>query len=56
MNVSVWGLTLRPDINESHEKFGVNKKGEIRFGLAAVKGVGINAVTAIITERNANYF
>jgi len=50
MGINVKG----PDINESHEKFGVNKKGEIRFGLAAVKGVGINAVTAIITERNAN--
>ncbi len=49
-----WINVKGPDINESHEKFGVNKKGEIRFGLAAVKGVGINAVTAIITERNAN--
>ncbi len=43
-----------PDINESREKFGVNKKGEIRFGLGAVKGVGANAVTAIIQEREAN--
>ena len=49
------GLTVKgPDINESFEKFGVSKKGEIRFGLAAVKGVGQNAVAAIIAERNAN--
>ncbi len=43
-----------PDINESIEKFGVNKKGQIRFGLGAVKGVGTNAVSAIIAERTAN--
>ena len=49
------GLTvLGPDINESSEKFSVNKKGEIRFGLGAVKGVGVNAVNAIIFERNQN--
>ncbi len=45
---------LGPDINESLEKFGVNKQGDIRFGLAAIKGVGANAVNAIIQERNAN--
>ena len=45
---------LGPDINESIEKFGVNSVGDIRFGLAAVKGVGLNAVKAIIDERNAN--
>lgn len=43
-----------PDINESWEKFGVNAKGEIRFGLGAVKGVGSNAVSAIISEREEN--
>ncbi|MDE6793474.1 MAG: DNA polymerase III subunit alpha, partial [Muribaculaceae bacterium] len=43
-----------PDVNESIEKFGVTKKGEIRFGLGAVKGVGSNAVNAIITERENN--
>lgn len=49
------GITvLGPDINESSEKFGVNAKGEIRFGLGAIKGVGINAVSAIIRERNEN--
>lgn len=45
---------LGPDINESIEKFGVNKAGSIRFGLGAVKGVGANAVKAIIDERMAN--
>ena len=50
MGISVKG----PDVNESWEKFGVNKKGEIRFGLGAVKGVGGNAVNAIISERQAN--
>lgn len=43
-----------PDVNESLERFSVTKKGEIRFGLAAVKGVGANAVTAIIRERKDN--
>lgn len=43
-----------PDINESVEKFGVPSLGQIRFGLGAVKGVGMNAVTAIITERDNN--
>ena len=45
---------LGPDINESIEKFGVNNKGEIRFGLGAIKGVGGNAVKAIINERDKN--
>lgn len=49
------GLDVKgPDINESVEKFGVNQKGEIRFGLAAIKGVGVNAVSAIIQERKTN--
>ena len=50
MGINVKG----PDINESIEKFSVNKKGEIRFGLGAVKGVGANAVGAIVSERNQN--
>ncbi|MDR1525753.1 MAG: DNA polymerase III subunit alpha, partial [Tannerella sp.] len=45
---------LGPDVNESHRKFGVNKKGDIRFGLAAVKGVGEGAVQNIIDEREKN--
>jgi DNA polymerase-3 subunit alpha len=42
---------LGPDVNESGALFSVNTKGEIRFGMAAVKGVGENAVESIITER-----
>ena len=46
--------TLGPDVNESYQKFGVNKKGEIRFGLAAIKGIGDAAALSIIGEREAN--
>jgi len=45
---------LGPDINESRTKFTVNKKGEIRFGLGAIKGTGEAAVDAIIEERDEN--
>lgn len=45
---------LGPDVNESAYNFAVNKAGQIRFGLGAVKGVGENAVSAIIDERNLN--
>jgi DNA polymerase-3 subunit alpha len=45
---------LGPDINESGFKFAVNKKGEIRFGLGAVKGIGEGAVEAIVSEREKN--
>ena len=44
---------LGPDVNESVPRFGVNAKGDIRFGMASVKGVGENAVSAIVNERNA---
>ncbi|BCS86020.1 MULTISPECIES: DNA polymerase III subunit alpha [Prevotella] len=43
--------TLGPDVNESYSKFGVNKKGEIRFGLSAIKGMGEGAALAIVKER-----
>ena len=49
MKVKVKG----PDVNESRAKFSVNKAGEIRFGLAGIKGVGLNAVQAILDERDA---
>src|SRR4030095_5995002 len=39
------------DLNESLKGFAVNKKGEIRFGLGGLKGVGEAAVESIITER-----
>ncbi len=45
---------LGPDVNESYRKFTVNKKGEIRFGMAGVKGVGDAAVEEIIREREEN--
>ncbi len=45
---------LGPDVNESQLKFSVNKRGDIRFGLGAIKGVGEAAVLAIIGEREKN--
>ncbi len=45
---------LGPDINDSELKFTVDKKGDIRFGLGAIKGVGENAVEKIIEERTLN--
>lgn len=50
MKITVKG----PDINESELNFTVNKKGEIRFGLGGIKGVGSGAVEAIVKEREAN--
>lgn len=48
MNIDI----LSPDVNESGVKFTVNKRGQIRFGLAAIKGVGEGAVDTIIQTRN----
>jgi DNA polymerase-3 subunit alpha len=45
---------LGPDINESLKGFAVNKKGEIRFGLGGLKGVGEAAVESIILEKEKN--
>ena len=50
MKISV----LAPDVNESGLNFTVNNKGDIRFGLGGVKGVGEGAVEAIISEREKN--
>lgn len=47
---------LGPDINESNVKFAVNKKGEIRFALSAIKGVGEAAVEGIVEERKNGPF
>ena len=47
MKISV----LAPDVNESEMNFTVNSKGDVRFGLGGVKGVGEGAVEAIIRER-----
>jgi len=50
MGVSV----LCPDVNESAYKFVVNKQGEIRFGLGAVKGVGEKAIEVMVEDRKEN--
>lgn len=50
MNLKVLG----PDINESEYKFTVNDKGEIRFGLGAIKNMGESAAAAILQERKEN--
>ncbi|RTQ50269.1 DNA polymerase III subunit alpha [Hymenobacter gummosus] len=42
---------LGPDVNESVLKFNVNEKGQIRFGMAAVKGAGEAAIENIVAER-----
>jgi DNA polymerase III subunit alpha len=43
-----------PDVNESGVNFSVNKKGDIRYGLGAVKGIGEAAVESLIVERKKN--
>lgn len=48
MHINVKG----PDVNESFTAFGVNKQGDIRYGLAAIKGIGVNVVNEIIRARN----
>jgi DNA polymerase-3 subunit alpha len=44
---------LGPDINESVSDFSVNKQGQIRFGLSALKGVGEGPVEEILSGREA---
>jgi DNA polymerase-3 subunit alpha len=45
---------LGPDVNEGFGKFSVMANGNIRFGMASIKGVGENVVNAIVEERDAN--
>jgi DNA polymerase-3 subunit alpha len=45
---------LGPDVNESERFFGVNEKGQVRFGLGAIKGTGDAAVASIMEERIKN--
>ena len=45
---------LSPDVNESLTRFTVNKEGNIRFGMAGIKGVGENIINIIIAEREKN--
>lgn len=47
MKIPVMG----PDVNESRDNFTVTKKGNIRFGMAGIKGVGGAAVEHIIRAR-----
>jgi len=47
---------LGPDVNESHYKFSVNEKGQIRFGLGAIKGIGEGPSEAITRERENGRF
>ena len=48
---------LGPDVNESWYKFAVNDKGEIRFGLGALKGLGHGPVKNIadVRKESGNY-
>ena len=50
MGIAVKG----PDVNESDVLFSVNQKGDVRFALSAIKGVGEAAVEALVSERKAN--
>jgi DNA polymerase III subunit alpha len=45
---------LGPDVNESKKGFAPNMKGEIRFGLGGLKGVGEAAIESLIEERTTN--
>ncbi len=45
---------LGPDVNESEASFTVNAQGQIRFGMAAIKGTGDSAISAITEEREKN--
>jgi DNA polymerase-3 subunit alpha len=47
---------LGPDVSESYAKFTVNKAGNIRFGMAAIKGVGEGAVQDVIKARKGGVF
>jgi DNA polymerase-3 subunit alpha len=44
---------LGPDVNESRKGFAPNRKGEVRFGLGGLKGVGEAAIESIIEDREA---
>ena len=50
MGIQVYG----PDVNESYQRFSADKQGNVRFGLAAVKGVGEAAVKSLVEERKAH--
>lgn len=45
---------LGPDVNEGYGKFSVNPNGDIRFGMASIKGVGENVINMLVEERKKN--
>jgi len=45
---------LGPDVNEGYGKFSVIPSGDIRFGMASIKGVGENVITALVLERDTH--
>ena len=45
---------LGSDVNESMKTFSANRQGDIRFGMAAIKGMGEAAAESIIAEREKN--
>lgn len=47
---------LGPDVNESQYEFAVNEKGQIRFGLGAIKGIGEGPSEAIVKAREEGKF
>lgn len=47
---------LPPDINTSYYKFTVTKKGELTFGLGAIKGLGASAIDMLIKKRQEQIF
>jgi DNA polymerase III subunit alpha len=54
-NAEAMGIkVLGPDVNESKKGFAPNMKGEIRFGLGGLKGVGEAAIESLIEERTTN--
>jgi len=52
MKLKVFG----PDVNQSGINFTVNKKGEIRFGVSALKGLGVGPAQELIAERENGEF
>jgi len=45
---------LGPDVNEGYGKFSVNPNGDVRFGMASIKGVGENVINTLVEERDKN--
>ena len=53
MNCKELGIPmLSPDINEGYSDFSV-ADGGIRFGMSAIKGIGVNVIERIVAERKS---